>query len=66
MGTAWTYAKDMALATWRFAPRRPEWTVSGLKKLYLTGPHASAILHQATTRDVTKISGQERLRVHAE
>jgi aminomethyltransferase len=29
--------------------------VSGLKKLYLTGPHASAILHQATTRDVTKI-----------
>jgi len=29
--------------------------VSGLKKLYLTGPHASAILHQATTRDVSKI-----------
>ena len=29
--------------------------VSGLKKLYLVGPHASAILNYATTRDVTKI-----------
>jgi aminomethyltransferase len=29
--------------------------VSGLKKLYLVGPHSSAILHHATTRDVTKI-----------
>ena len=29
--------------------------VSGLKKLYLVGPHASAILNYVTTRDVTKI-----------
>jgi aminomethyltransferase len=29
--------------------------VSGLKKLHLVGPHASAILNYATTRDVTKI-----------
>jgi aminomethyltransferase len=29
--------------------------VSGLKKLHLVGPHSSAILHYATTRDVTKI-----------
>jgi aminomethyltransferase len=29
--------------------------VSGLKKLHLVGPHASAILHYATCRDVNKI-----------
>ena len=29
--------------------------VSGLKKMHLVGPHASAILHHATSRDVTKI-----------
>jgi len=29
--------------------------VIGLKKMYLVGPHASAVLNYATTRDVTKI-----------
>ena len=55
MGTAWTYSKDVAQITWRSAPRRALMDVSGLKKLYLVGPHASAVLNYATTRDVTKI-----------
>ena len=55
MGTAWTYAKDMALDYVAIRTKAGLMDVSGLKKLYLTGPHASAILHQATTRDVTKI-----------
>jgi aminomethyltransferase len=55
MGTAWTYAQDMALDHVAIRTKAGLMDVSGLKKLYLTGPHAAAILHQATTRDVTKI-----------
>jgi aminomethyltransferase len=55
MGTAWTYAHDMALDHVAIRTKAGLMDVSGLKKLYLTGPHAAAILHQATTRDVTKI-----------
>jgi len=55
MGTAWTYAHDMALDHVAIRTKAGLMDVSGLKKLYLTGPHAAAILHHATTRDVTKI-----------
>jgi aminomethyltransferase len=55
MGTAWTYAHDMALDHVAIRTKAGLMDVSGLKKLYLTGPHAAAILHQATTRDVTRI-----------
>ncbi len=55
MGTAWTYAHDMVLDHVAIRTKAGLMDVSGLKKLYLTGPHASAILHQATTRDVSKI-----------
>ena len=55
MGSAWTYAKDMALDYVAIRTKAGLMDVSGLKKLYLVGPHASAILHQATTRDITKI-----------
>jgi aminomethyltransferase len=55
MGTAWTYAKDMATDHVAIRTRAALMDVSGLKKLYLVGPHASAVLHYATTRDVTKI-----------
>jgi aminomethyltransferase len=55
MGTAWTYAHDMALDHVAIRTRAGLMDVSGLKKLYLVGPHSSAILHYATTRDVTKI-----------
>lgn len=55
MGTAWTYAKDMALDHVAIRTKAGLMDVSGLKKLHLVGPHASAILNYATTRDVTKI-----------
>jgi aminomethyltransferase len=55
MGTAWTYAHDMAQDHVAIRTKAGLMDVSGLKKLHLTGPHAAAILHQATTRDVSKI-----------
>jgi aminomethyltransferase len=55
MGMPWTYAQEMAGDHVAIRTRAGLMDVSGLKKLYLTGPHASAILHYATTRDVTKI-----------
>ena len=55
MGTAWTYAKDVAQDHVAIRTKAGLMDVSGLKKLHLVGPHASAILNYATTRDVTKI-----------
>ena len=55
MGTAWTYAHEMALDHVAIRTRAGLMDVSGLKKLYLTGPHAAAILQQATTRDVSRL-----------
>ena len=55
MGSAWTYAHDIADDHVAIRTRAGLMDVSGLKKLYLVGPHAAAILHYATTRDVTKI-----------
>ncbi len=55
MGTAWTYAKDVAVDHVAIRTKAGLMDVSGLKKLHLVGPHASAVLNYATTRDVTKI-----------
>ena len=67
MGTAWTYAKDMALDHVAIRTKAGLMDVSGLKKLHLMGPHAAAVLSYATTRDVTKIyPGTVRLRLHVE
>lgn len=55
MGTAWTYAKDVAADHVAIRTKAGLMDVSGLKKFHLVGPHASAILNHATTRDVTKI-----------
>ena len=55
MGTAWTYAKDVAQDHVAIRTKAGLMDVSGLKKMYLVGPHASAMLNYATTRDVTKI-----------
>jgi aminomethyltransferase len=55
MGTAWTYAKDVAIDHVAIRTKAGLMDVSGLKKLHLVGPHASAVLNYATTRDVTKI-----------
>ncbi len=55
MGTAWTYAKDIAQDHVAIRTQAGLMDVSGLKKLHLVGPHAAAILSYATTRDVSKI-----------
>src|ERR1700761_6495956 len=55
MGTAWTYAKDMALDHVAIRTKAGLMDVSGLKKLHLVGPHSHAVLQSATTRDVAKI-----------
>jgi aminomethyltransferase len=55
MGTAWTYNKEVAIDHAAIRTKAGLMDVSGLKKLYLTGPHSSAILNYATTRDVTKV-----------
>jgi len=55
MGTAWTYAKDVAGDHVAIRTKAGLMDVSGLKKLHLVGPNASAVINCATTRDVTKI-----------
>ena len=55
MGTAWTYDKPVAGDHVAIRTRAGLMDVSGLKKVHLVGPHASAILNYAITRDVTKI-----------
>ena len=55
MGTAWTYATDMALDHVAIRTKAGLMDVSGLKKLHLVGPHSHAVLQYATTREVAKI-----------
>jgi aminomethyltransferase len=55
MGTAWTYAKDVAEDHVAIRTKAGLMDVSGLKKLHLVGPHASALLNMVTTRAVSKI-----------
>ncbi len=55
MGTAWTYASDMVDEHEAIRTKAGLMDVSGLKKVHVTGPHANALLHYMTTRDVTKI-----------
>ncbi len=55
MGTAWTYAKEVAEDHVAIRTKAGLMDVSGLKKLHLVGPHAAAVLNYAITRDVTKI-----------
>jgi aminomethyltransferase len=55
MGAAWTYSHDIVQDHVAIRTKAGLMDVSGLKKMYVVGPHASAVLHQATTRDVTKI-----------
>ncbi len=55
MGTAWTYAKDVAGDHVAIRTKAGLMDVSGLKKLHLVGPHSSAVLNYVTTRDVRKI-----------
>lgn len=56
MPTAWSYASDLAGDHVAIRTRAGLMDVSGLKKLHLVGPHASAVLDYLTTRDVAKIT----------
>lgn len=55
MGTAWTYDHHPSEDHVAIRTKAGLMDVSGLKKLHLVGPHASAILDYLTTRDVEKI-----------
>ena len=55
MGTAWTYATDLADAHEAIRTRAGLMDVSGLKKVHYVGPHAEALLQEAVTRDVGKL-----------
>ena len=55
MGTAWSYDKDANEEYVAIRTKAGLMDVSGLKKVHLVGPHSHAIVHQATTRDVSKI-----------
>lgn len=56
MATAWTYNSDVQDHHVAVRSKAGLMDVSGLKKLHLVGPHASAILDYATTRNVQKIT----------
>ncbi len=55
MGTAWTYDKDQEAEYLAIRTKAGVMDVSGLKKVHINGPHASALIDRATTRDVEKI-----------
>jgi aminomethyltransferase len=55
MGTAWTYATDLADAHEAIRTKAGLMDVSGLKKVHYAGPHAEPLLQEAVTRDVAKL-----------
>lgn len=55
MGTAWTYATDLADAHEAIRTRAGLMDVSGLKKVHYVGPHAESLLDYATSRDISKV-----------
>ena len=55
MGTAWTYASDLADHHEAIRTRAGLMDVSGLKKVHYVGPHAESLLQDATTRDIAKL-----------
>ena len=56
MGTAWTYDKDQEEEYLAIRTKAGMMDVSGLKKVHVTGAHASHVIDRATTRDVERIS----------
>lgn len=55
MGMAWTYNSDLADHHEAIRTKAGLMDVSGLKKLYIVGPHAEALINYATTRNVSKL-----------
>ncbi len=56
MGTAWTYAKNIADEHVAVRTKAGLMDVSGLKKMHLVGPHAIALLNYVTTREMSKLA----------
>jgi aminomethyltransferase len=56
MGTAWTYDKDQEEEYLAIRTTAGVMDVSGLKKVHISGAHASHVIDRATTRDVERIS----------
>lgn len=56
MGTAWTYDKDQEEEYLAIRTKAGFMDVSGLKKVHISGAHASHVIDRATTRDVERIS----------
>ncbi len=56
MATAWTYEKDQEAEYLAIRTKAGVMDVSGLKKVHITGAHASHVIDRATTRDVEKIT----------
>jgi aminomethyltransferase len=55
MGTAWSYDKDPVEEYLAIRTKAGVMDVSGLKKVHVTGVHASHVIDRATTRAVEKI-----------
>ncbi|MEJ6502736.1 MAG: aminomethyltransferase family protein [Rhodobacterales bacterium] len=55
MGTAWSYDKDQTEEYIAIRTKAGVMDVSGLKKVHITGPHASHVIDRATSRNVEKI-----------
>ncbi|MCI2008730.1 MAG: aminomethyltransferase family protein, partial [Acetobacter peroxydans] len=55
MGTAWSYDSSLQDHHVAVRTRAGLMDVSGLKKVHLVGPHATAILDYATSRNVNKV-----------
>lgn len=56
MGTPWSYEKDQEEEYLAIRTKAGFMDVSGLKKVHITGAHASHVIDRATTRDVERIS----------
>lgn len=56
MGTAWTYDKDQEEEYLAIRTKAGVMDVSGLKKVHITGAHASHVIDRATTRDMERLA----------
>lgn len=55
MGTAWSYDKDQEEEYLAIRTKAGFMDVSGLKKVHITGAHASHVIDRAVTRDIEKL-----------
>ncbi|WP_417262552.1 aminomethyltransferase family protein [Celeribacter sp.] len=55
MGTAWSYDKDQTEEYLAIRTKAGVMDVSGLKKVYVVGPHAQYVIDKATTRNIEKL-----------